>query len=121
MCLQCFSFKVQIDSRWATHGSVCRVLVASLAMGLASLIVFVQDSKLTSEFYTGSFRYLTPELSWFSLCVSFIAYPKDAILLSLMVDDRVVLQHDEIKEAFKSERCWLGALPSALQFCSDSG
>ena len=110
MYLHCFHFRAHTDSRWATHGSACRVLMASLALGLRSLFAYVVDSDAVSEFYSGGFKHLTTELAWYCLCVSYVAYPTDAVLLSLMADDRVVLQQDELKEAFTSEQAWLCSL-----------
>ena len=110
MYLHCFQFRTHTDSRWATQGGVCRVLVACMALGLTSIIDYLQEHQLVSEFYSGGLKYLNQELSWYCVCVSFVAYPTDAVLLTLMADDRVVLRQDELRQAFFSEHAWLGSL-----------
>ena len=85
-----------------------------MALGLQSIYNFVQENNLVSEHYSAGFRHLTPELAWYSVCVSFIAFPCDALLLSLMADDRVVMQQDELKEAFGSEQQWVSELPAEI-------
>ena len=114
MFLHCCQFRVHTDSRRATHGSTCRVLIACLSLGLSSIIIFMEDHDLVSEYYSGGLKYLTPELCWYCVCTSFIAYPTDAVLLSVMADDRIVLQQAELREAFVSEQSWLGSLSMQL-------
>ena len=110
MLLHCCHFRLHTDSRWATQGAVSRVIVACLALGLSSIIIFMQDHNLVSDYYSAGLKFLTPELSYYCLCTSLIAYPTDAVLLSLMADDRVVLLQATLRETFLSEQAWLSSL-----------
>ena len=62
-------FKKFTDSRWCTLAESCRSLVASLLLGLSTLVNSLLHSEVVSHYYLGGFQRLSQEAckrSWIS-------------------------------------------------------
>ena len=111
MLLEVFHFKKCSASRWCSVGVSCRVLLASLSLGLGELMQIIMSKESTSEYYTHNWTLLTQEMLEFVTIAAMASFGPDSILYELMEDDRLARRAAELQDTLACEVNWLCALP----------
>ena len=115
---QCFmhvwSFKVFSDSRWCGLTACCRSLVASLTLGLRSLVNDIIASGRYSTYYIGGFGNLNDDVIRLCLRVAASGHVSDTILCMVLEDDRLPKLMDDILEEIDAEVNYVTSLSDGV-------
>ena len=101
--LHIWRFRRFTESRWISLGDSSRTLVASLMVGLGSVVTEILDDPACSNYHIGGFQHLSSDLTRFATLTSLVAYPSDAALQLLLKDDRVAQNVEGFKATISSE------------------
>ena len=106
--LSAWEFKLFTESRWMTIGLSSRIMVASILLGLKSLVSYIRRETPASDFHIHGFgRLEKPGASKFLVLASMVSYVPDAALQATMEDPRLALNIDHVKEVMYDELGWL--------------
>ena len=114
LILEVFHFQKCTASRWCSLGVSCRVLLASLNLGLAELMHIVRSNSSTSEYYTHNWSLLTQELLFFVAVAGLASFCTDALLYEMMEDDRLARRVSELEDCVAMEVNWVQQLPDLV-------
>ncbi len=110
-CLLSLSRLVRLaESRWLTAGAASRVLLASMWVGLASLVNRVREDPRLTDYKLHGVSLLSPTVNADFVISAVAALPADAVLQELPDDDRVVLRIDALGQALHDELTYVSAI-----------
>ena len=100
-CLPYSMFVPFSDSRWITIGCNCRTLVASLLLGLPSLVKEIRDDPRSSDYDIGQWDCLGKDERRFIVMSSVVSYVSDAACSQIFEDQRLARIADNVKGEVK--------------------
>ena len=101
-----YHFRPFSDSRWVTIGCNCRTLVASLMLGLHSLVDEIR-SGACSDYDIGQWDCLGKDERRFIAMSSIVSYVSDCACSKLFEDHRVARIAPDVKREMQEELMWL--------------
>lgn len=111
--LSTFRIRKFTESRWLTVGACSRTMVASLFLGMDSLIAFIEE-KGASLFYLNGYKRLGAEHKRFLVKASMVSRVSEAMLEAVLEDPRVAVTHDHLCHSLAEELLWLTSAPLHL-------
>jgi hypothetical protein len=104
------------DTRWAGVGVAARHFIGSLCVGVESLVALVDREGVNNEkFYLGaSRRRMSTSVKKYVAIAALACYPLEGFTLSLLEDDRFLLQAAELHDDIKVEAEYVGNLPDSF-------
>lgn len=102
------------DSRWLSMGSACKVMLASMATGLDSLLAHIRAKRSESDYFLHGVERCTSEVREFFGAASIAAWVSDSILELMLADDRVPRQMGDIDEELRLEVQYVSELPQPV-------
>ena len=108
-----FKFRKFSDSRWLTIGPSARTMVAAQLLGLSHLMGFIRERHSHCYYLNGFWRIGPDHWGWL-VKLALVSYVPDAVLQSLMLDNRVALLVDELEQKLFEKFAWLTVLPCVL-------
>ena len=97
-----------------TIGCNCRTLVASLLLGLPSLVAEIRDDPRSSEYNIGQWDCLGKEEHRFIVMSSLVSYVSDAACSLIFEDQRLARIAAAVKKEIRGELVWLESQPNHL-------
>ena len=108
--LTVFRFRHFCDTRWLSVGFSARALVASMLLGIRSLVDEIKRPAPEHCFYLNGFYRLQANVAEFVICAAIVARVRDAAHLELMEDARLLRRMQEVKEAVAEEMQWIASI-----------
>ena len=102
------------DSRWATVGPCCRVLLWGLAVGLESWVSFTRSDKEATDYHLHGFAKLSPKIKRLCCVANVASHVCDAVLSEALSDDRLARRADELKAIMHEELLWVEGIDDAV-------
>ena len=109
-----YHFRPFSDSRWVTIGCNCRTLVASLLLGLPSLVAEIRDDPRSSDYNIGQWDCLGKAELRFITMSSLVSYVSDAACALIFEDQRLARIAAAVKKEIRGELVWLESQPNHM-------
>ena len=111
-------------SRWATMGTSSRCMIRSRFTGFDSCLKFLHSHDKVTDFYCAAFLALNKPQKRFLTILSLVSGPAEHVLSSVMQDNRMPRQVEQIRQNIQSDFEYLSSLPSTVwslfgQFCDE--
>lgn len=107
-------YKKWSESRWVTIGTNCRAVVASLLLGMPSLIHYIRTRPKESDYYiSGAGEKLNNEERRFLVNAALLSHLSDTVLCSLLEDGRLALMRSSVESEILAEMQWADGLGDA--------
>ena len=103
------------ESRWASIGSACRALAATLLLGLPELVTLTKADPLVSHYHIGGFDRMNGKIVEFLVIAAASSYPIENFILSLLHDDRLLAQLPDLEADLQEETRYLENLPMEVR------
>ena len=117
LLLKVFRWQRFTQTRFLTLGSSTRALLASLLVGLDSLVSITRSDPATTDFHLHGYSGLTTACRRLAVVCAFAAFPAEAGLELLLADDRLALQVPRFRETMEEEWEWLLGIPGSTWTC----
>lgn len=110
MCLMhIWTFRRFSESRWLTLGSSSRCLIASLLLGLPSLVGDIMASS-SSRYYISGFQHLDASVKEVASIIATSSFISDSVMAQLLDDDRVVHRIEILEGEVYEELAYTSAI-----------
>ena len=107
-----FKWRKFSDTRWCTIGTSCRDLLRSLCVGLEQLAAITRADAHVTDYHLHGIVRLSDSIRKYTVVASVVSFVPDAVLVEVMLDDRLVRRPAELHEAMVDELKWLEAIGS---------
>ncbi|CAE8616190.1 unnamed protein product, partial [Polarella glacialis] len=101
--LHIWAFRKFSDSRWISLGRSCRVLLASMVLGLEALVADILASPGQSNYYMSGFQRLRGKTKQMVAIAGTSSFVSDTVLASLLEDDRLPLMLGRLEQEIHEE------------------
>lgn len=112
--LHVWRFNKFSEGRWTSVSNSSRTLVASLSLGLDSIVGSVRSQESGSDYYLHGYTRFSEQLRR-SICIaSVMGHVADHMVEALLEDDRVCLRAAELREELADELAYANGLETSV-------
>ena len=108
--LQVMRFQKYSESRWLTVGGTMRTLVASILLGLSSLVEHTRSDPSASDYFIKGYTRLTNTGLKFAVLASICAHVGDGFLSEVLADSRIPMRRTELETCIYEELAYVSQL-----------
>ena len=113
MQLHVMRFANLSDSGWLGSGTGCRTLVKCVKVGISELAAFTRNGPHAADYYLHGIERLTSKLMAATIIIPVSSHVSDDMMQSVLEDDNVAANFDELKEIQRTALKFQAGIPSS--------
>lgn len=99
-----------VDSRWCSIGASSRSVVASLVLGLESIVAATRADEACTDYHLHGFGRISAPIKKYMILAAITSVVADGVLLEVLQDDRLLRRSTEVQQALADELSWVESI-----------